>query len=97
MGTQMEESLFNLGMQYLVAAREVAFQAVNSPQSLTLDRNWWFMLENGPRALYSAYFYSLNLQVSSLAGPVFYWYWTRHTLVRRQASLSFCPLIHLTC
>jgi hypothetical protein len=62
-GTPVVESLFNLGMKFLVAAREVAFAAAQDSASLNTNRNWLFMVDNGPGALARSYLYSLNLQV----------------------------------
>jgi hypothetical protein len=57
-------SLFNLGGLFIQAGREVQFAAQKSNASLTLNRQWLFMQDNGPSVLYDGYLHTLNFIVS---------------------------------
>jgi hypothetical protein len=60
--TYVQDSLFNLGAMLASAAREVAY-ATNRGNSLSGNRQWSFLLANGPGAAYQGYLHSLNFQV----------------------------------
>jgi hypothetical protein len=60
--TTVQDSLFNVGAMLASAAREVAY-ATTRGSSLADNRQWAFLLANGPGAAYQGYLHSLNFQV----------------------------------